>query len=465
MKKLILSIFSLLICCAIVQAQCPTGNYISFYSQQEVDDFPSDYPNCTEIAVNVGIGGGVANLDGLNQITSISGDLEISYNNGLTNLSGLENLSVVGGELWIQISSALTDLSGLENLDSIGLGLYIMDNDNLHDLSALGNLKAIGEDLSITSSPALINLSGLENINTVQTVLRITHNDNLVDLSGLENINTVGGALSIRNNPALINLSALENLNTIGGDLRITYNGNLTDLMGMKNIAPETIADLNIYQNPKLSLCALPNICTYLANGGTSDIHDNAPDCNAAAEILAICSTSFPVELLDFQAQIQGNTTLLTWKTATETNNAGFEVQRSRDGIEWQKIAWQDGQGTTSALHNYVHRDLNPLFGTSYYRLRQVDFDDTFTYSDIVSIRYTRTPVPVSIYPNPVKDKLYVQTDGQSIESIFIFDARGKQITTSLTDDSIDVSGFAKGIYTLKVTVNGEDFCEKIIVK
>jgi len=91
-----------------------------------------------------------------------------------------------------------------------------------------------------------------------------------------------------------------------------------------------------------------------------------------------------------------------------------------------------------------------------------VDFDGIFTYSDAVSVRYTRRLM--SIYPNPVKGKLYIQMDEQPIEQVLIFDAMGRQIIAPLTDDMIDVSGFAKGIYTIKVTVNGGDFYEKIMV-
>ena len=172
---------------------------------------------------------------------------------------------------------------------------------------------------------------------------------------------------------------------------------------------------------------------------------------------------TLPIEITaPLRVRLQNKTALLEWRTATETNNAGFEIQRSQDGMTWEKIAWQDGQGTTTTTHRYTHRDIAPLFGTSYYRLRQVDFDGAFTYSNVVSLRYRRTQV--SVYPNPVKDKLYIQTDEQAIEHVLIFDVTGRQITAALTDDTIDVSGFSKGIYTVKITVKGEDFYEKILV-
>ncbi len=172
-----------------------------------------------------------------------------------------------------------------------------------------------------------------------------------------------------------------------------------------------------------------------------------------------------PITLTDFQAKIENKSTLLTWQTATESNNAGFEIQRSRDATNWEKIAWQDGQGATTTAHTYRHRDENPLFGTSYYRLKQVDFDGAFEYTDIVQVNYEGRDI--SIFPNPVKNTLHISDlNGENIQHISIYDQTGRAILLQHESDNIiDVSALSSGMYIVKIAVKEEVFCEKFIIE
>ncbi len=105
--------------------QCPTTD-ISFTTQAEIDQFTIDYPNCTELVVNIGItgdsstGNDITNLQGLENLTSISGHLNILYNSNLVNLQGLENITSIGGDLVLFSNPSLVNLEGLNNLTSIG---------------------------------------------------------------------------------------------------------------------------------------------------------------------------------------------------------------------------------------------------------------------------------------------------------------------------------------------------------
>lgn len=173
---------------------------------------------------------------------------------------------------------------------------------------------------------------------------------------------------------------------------------------------------------------------------------------------------ALPIEMTaPLRVHLNNQTAILTWKTATETNNSGFEIQRSKDGIEWQRIGWQVGQGNSLTLHTYTYIDKKPLDGTSYYRLKQVDLNGDFSYSNVVSLRYIRTQV--SVYPNPVQDKLYIDTNEQPIDQVLIFDMTGRQFIAKIVNNSIDVSTFPNGIYTIRLTVKDEDFYKKIIVE
>ncbi len=172
-----------------------------------------------------------------------------------------------------------------------------------------------------------------------------------------------------------------------------------------------------------------------------------------------------PIQLTTFQAKIQHKTTLLTWQTATETHNAGFEIQRSKDASTWEKIAWQDGQGDAQTPHDYTYRDENPLSGISYYRLKQIDFDGTSSHSDIVKVEYESSSL--SIYPNPVKNTLHIaDLNDNTIQNITIFDQMGRQVIRQNTNtNTLNVSTLPSGIYIIQVTLDKGVFSDRFIVK
>lgn len=111
-----------------------------------------------------------------------------------------------------------------------------------------------------------------------------------------------------------------------------------------------------------------------------------------------------PVELTSFTANVnnEGNV-FLNWRTATETNNQGFEIQRSGNGDDFSAIGFLEGYGTTTETHSYIYIDKNLNSGKYYYRLKQIDFDGSFEYSDVVKVT-VNVPVVFSLeqnYPNP----------------------------------------------------------------
>ena len=97
-----------------------------------------------------------------------------------------------------------------------------------------------------------------------------------------------------------------------------------------------------------------------------------------------------PIQLLSFTAQKYNNdhNSLIQWSTASETNNNKFIVERSADLIEFTTIGEQNGAGNSHVAHDYSLVDAQPLNGVNYYRLKQVNFDGTFEYSNIVSLSF-----------------------------------------------------------------------------
>ena len=109
-----------------------------------------------------------------------------------------------------------------------------------------------------------------------------------------------------------------------------------------------------------------------------------------------------PVELIDFQARVQQDEVLLSWRTGTEENNAGFEVQTETDDL-WETLGFVNGAGTTMEERSYDYRVSDRGPGTHRFRLKQVDFDGTFEYSPIVeaTVEVPGTYHLTSAYPNP----------------------------------------------------------------
>ncbi|HSD62897.1 MAG TPA: C25 family cysteine peptidase, partial [Ignavibacteriaceae bacterium] len=125
--------------------------------------------------------------------------------------------------------------------------------------------------------------------------------------------------------------------------------------------------------------------------------------CGSDGKFLVNHDYAIPVELTGFTAGAEGNSILLNWVTATETNNAGFDILRSTDGSKWEKIGFVEGAGTKSTNTNYSFKDQELKTGSYFYRLKQIDYDGSFKYSDKVNAKIY-SPDKYSLeqnYPNP----------------------------------------------------------------
>ncbi len=126
-------------------------------------------------------------------------------------------------------------------------------------------------------------------------------------------------------------------------------------------------------------------------------------------------STTLPVEWLDINAKaLDENLVQLNWRTASETNNSHFEVERMENNNQWNAIGNKRGNGTTSIVSNYqyidnvngISKEINKII---YYRLKQIDFDGHYDYSKTVSVDFSKVELDkMTIYPNPFNDKLTI---------------------------------------------------------
>ena len=111
-----------------------------------------------------------------------------------------------------------------------------------------------------------------------------------------------------------------------------------------------------------------------------------------------------PIEFCCFEGEIVNRKSYLTWGTLSELNNAGFEVQRSADGVNWETLGFVAGVGTSSASINYSYCDENPLIGVNYYRIVQFDFDGVSEVFDPILLSNLKLEKDLFIFPNPVTD-------------------------------------------------------------
>ncbi len=151
-------------------------------------------------------------------------------------------------------------------------------------------------------------------------------------------------------------------------------------------------------------------------------------------KIYRFIPTSVPVELVSFTATIVDNKVKLDWFTATETNNSGFEIQRSKNGSDYQTIFFIGGNGTTTNRNVYSYVDESVYFGEYYYRLKQIDFDGTIEYLKAVTVDLglPKTFMLEQNYPNPFNPstKIKWQSPVSGWQTIKIYDLLGNEVTT-----------------------------------
>lgn len=171
-----------------------------------------------------------------------------------------------------------------------------------------------------------------------------------------------------------------------------------------------------------------------------------------------------PVVLLDFTAVKVNESVLLEWQTESEYNSDYFEVERSLNGIEWNRLFTVKAAGESSESLIYQKMDDTPIDGISYYRLNQYDLDGTKAVLKTVSFNYKIEigENDIRVFPNPITDRLRVFGDKSELENLRIFNSIGEDISGNLTISPHD--GFTEvvfkdqigGVFILKSKTNSQ---------
>jgi hypothetical protein len=189
-----------------------------------------------------------------------------------------------------------------------------------------------------------------------------------------------------------------------------------------------------------------------------------------------------PVEMAGFNATVDGDRVRLSWSTASETNNAGFRIQRrvgergNGGGGKWKQVGRVDGSGTTTEAQSYRYVDANLPYEADAltYRLRQVDTDGTAHLSETITVeRGVKELQLLGTYPNPARQRATVRyaLPEKQKAAIRLYDVLGRQVRTVLNEEqegrhqrSLDVGGLPSGVYFLRLRAGGETRTQKLTI-
>lgn len=168
------------------------------------------------------------------------------------------------------------------------------------------------------------------------------------------------------------------------------------------------------------------------------------------------CSEVLPVSFLDFYAVVNDGAVELIWKTASESNNAYFTVERSTDAFNFSPIVNIDGAGNSNEIIRYIYSDTDPVKGVAYYRIKQTDFDGKFDFSNVIAVDFLSNEEPwLNIYPNPSSDVVFISCDASMLEREYtIYNAAGAEVEfglVSTTHFKLPVRDLDEGAYYFSV--------------
>jgi Secretion system C-terminal sorting domain len=179
-------------------------------------------------------------------------------------------------------------------------------------------------------------------------------------------------------------------------------------------------------------------------------------------------STPLPITLISFKAFAENGEVELEWTTSSETDNAYFTIQRSRDGLGWDNIQKITGAGTSANDQSYTAFDQSPYDGVSYYRLMQTDLDGKQTNSFVVSVTLGNKPVNISVYPNPARDHIKIDFPSNGRYEVDLLNIAGQSMNNHIVTTSdnliLNLSGLKSGIYIVRIIHEGTTESKKISV-
>jgi hypothetical protein len=368
-------------------------------------------------------------------------------------IEGGESIPTGGISVWVSGASAFSNaiIEGNEIFNN-SFGITLLSSSNGIIDAIVKNNKIYNNNINPN---ALISGSGI-NVNgspTNQPI--ITQNEIYGNWWGI----TIQNGTTVQAGPNP-NIGNVENIDTTDDGMNIIYNNvQGTDTFDVYNNCTNDIYaqnnDWRVYDSTLIE----------------QHVFHKVDDATHGLVKFIPFSAPIPVELISFTANIVHKKIVLSWITATELNNSGFEIERSitptpfpKEGAlgnrEWEKIGFINGNGTTTEVKSYSFIDHNTFVGKVYYRLKQIDFDGSFEYSKIVEVEFN-LPIKFSLdqnYPNPFNPATKIKynipsvisTEGRNLNVVLkVYDVLGNELTTLVNEEkpagNYEVEFSAKG--------------------
>ena len=237
--------------------------------------------------------------------------------------------------------------------------------------------------------------------------------------------------------------------------------------------------DFQSYCIANMNPCNVGTTCTGVALNAAYGISGDWINfqCNVPADCSAQGCGALPVEMIDYDVSYADDGIEVYWTTATETDNVGFEVERSIDGKDWKILEFVEGQGTSLEQNSYSYFDESPVIGFNYYRVKQIDYNGNYEYTSIkVTIWQGGTDLDklqLAVLPNPASEWLTValpkQLNRNSDLRFDIYDQAGRLVKRAIVNpnSSIEVSldELTQGYYILNVSQGQIQYSSRFIKK
>jgi len=424
-----------------------------------------------------------------------------------------------------------TDITGLVKVSNSGIGIFVFENSSNNQVGGAaageGNLTCCSENsggihIQVASNNTVYgNIVGLDaNLNPTagfgnasNGIVIGTHADAFS--TSAEN-NIIGGILAGQKNVISNNTGAGISFNYWGSGLS-RYNSAIGNSIYCNTGAGITFSGTPLQEGvvaPVVSSRTLTGISGTGVNGNTVHIYSNVTGdgnvkCDCEAEVylgqttvagvnwsftyataftttaqsdavtatqttplnststLSPCTAPLPVDWLSFEVQSVSGISILNWQTINEKNNDHFEIQKSKDGISYLSIGTVQSLSTIGNK-SYEFNDENPYTGITYYRLKQVDKNGDFSYSEIKILRNENSSFELSIYPNPTADLLNYFTGIDGAYTLSVLNGSGLEVihqektSTLIETQTLDLSQLASGIYHISIRGSSKTLTTKV---
>lgn len=181
-------------------------------------------------------------------------------------------------------------------------------------------------------------------------------------------------------------------------------------------------------------------------------------------------STSLPLSLIDFKASLLGKEVSLNWSTSNEVNTKEFKIEKSIDGNSWSELGAVVALNS-SGINNYSFKDIQPIIGINYYRLKMIDRDNKFNYSPVRLVNLSKSLNSFTIAPNPASSfvTIYFNSTIKTAE-INVFDALGKIVLSQslnglvISSYRLNTDKLGSGVYIISIKTDSNISNDKLII-